>query len=61
MKNLIRINPVLKVEKIIYLDENKEITNFLKIYDLAREESIWYNKNDALLFLQKIKTEIDKM
>jgi hypothetical protein len=61
MKNHIRINPVLKVEEIIYLDENKKTTNFLKIYDVAREESIWFNKNDALLLLEKLKNEIDKM
>ena len=60
----IYFNPFLKVQKISYFENNKLHGDFIKIDAkeiISKNFEIWLNKEKALLFIENLKTEIEKL
>jgi hypothetical protein len=57
-------NPLLKIQKFSYLENKNPSEDFIKI-DVkeirTKKFEIWLNKEEALLFLENLKTEITKL
>ena len=56
-------NPLLKVQKITYIENKNLSEDFIKIdiKEISKNFEIWLNKEEALLFLENLKTEIEKL
>jgi hypothetical protein len=56
-------NPLLKVQQITYIENKNLYEDFIKIdiKEISKNFEIWLNKEEALLFLENLKTEIEKL